>query len=288
MTNAARHLASHEHGARPENSLAGIAAALEEGVDGIEIDVRASADGVPMLLHDATLERTHGDAAAPRGDDAVPRRARSACRRSRRRWQRSPGARMLYIEVKERGLGRAVASAVRDAAGHLVVLGVGVRPCGRRRVPAPRCRRCQSRSTRAAASAARFGYWIALGGAVREGFAAISLDRRMVTRRSSRRRTASGCWCSRGRLMSPGRSEAVIEAGVDGVCGNYPGRISAVIEGCRTGRSGLEGDAERLRDRAHVLVAAAAEVHDDEVVGPSVGAHLQRGARWRGPTRARG
>ncbi len=28
--------------------------------DGLEFDVRASADGVPVLSHDATLERTHG------------------------------------------------------------------------------------------------------------------------------------------------------------------------------------------------------------------------------------
>ncbi|MSP22016.1 MAG: hypothetical protein EXR66_03185 [Dehalococcoidia bacterium] len=48
-------------GASPENSLEGIAAALAEGVDGIEIDVRASNDGAPLLLHDASLERTHVD-----------------------------------------------------------------------------------------------------------------------------------------------------------------------------------------------------------------------------------
>ncbi len=42
----------------PENTLASFAAALEAGVDGIELDVRRSADGVPVIMHDATLDRT--------------------------------------------------------------------------------------------------------------------------------------------------------------------------------------------------------------------------------------
>jgi glycerophosphoryl diester phosphodiesterase len=42
----------------PENSLAAMRAALAvPGCDGLEFDVRESADGVPVLLHDATLER---------------------------------------------------------------------------------------------------------------------------------------------------------------------------------------------------------------------------------------
>ena len=33
------------------------------GCDGVEFDVRASTDGVPILLHDETLERVfHGNA----------------------------------------------------------------------------------------------------------------------------------------------------------------------------------------------------------------------------------
>lgn len=44
-----------------ENSLAGIRAAGEFGVDVVEVDVRRTVDGVPVLLHDRTLGRTsHG------------------------------------------------------------------------------------------------------------------------------------------------------------------------------------------------------------------------------------
>jgi glycerophosphoryl diester phosphodiesterase len=48
-------------GTHPENTLAGIHASLAAGVDAIEIDVRATRDGVLVLMHDETLERTTGD-----------------------------------------------------------------------------------------------------------------------------------------------------------------------------------------------------------------------------------
>ena len=45
----------------PENSLAAMRAALANpGCDGLEFDVQGSAEGVPILLHDATLERVQG------------------------------------------------------------------------------------------------------------------------------------------------------------------------------------------------------------------------------------
>jgi glycerophosphoryl diester phosphodiesterase len=82
-----------DHRVHLENSLDAVLSALDvPGCDGVEFDVRASADGVPVLLHDKTLERTHGrpepvgelpatELAAlgvPRLDavlDALPRRA---------------------------------------------------------------------------------------------------------------------------------------------------------------------------------------------------------------------
>jgi glycerophosphoryl diester phosphodiesterase len=44
----------------PENSIAAFEAALAIGsCDGLEFDVRVSADGIPVICHDETLERTH-------------------------------------------------------------------------------------------------------------------------------------------------------------------------------------------------------------------------------------
>src|SRR5258706_10746745 len=48
----------------PENTIAAFLAALAvPGCDGLEFDVRAAADGVPVVIHDETLARVQGVAA---------------------------------------------------------------------------------------------------------------------------------------------------------------------------------------------------------------------------------
>jgi glycerophosphoryl diester phosphodiesterase len=42
----------------PENTLAAFELAIEQGADGVEFDVRFSRDGVPVVIHDARLDRT--------------------------------------------------------------------------------------------------------------------------------------------------------------------------------------------------------------------------------------
>ncbi len=46
----------------PENTLAAFELALAEGADGIELDVKLSADGRAVVIHDATMNRTTGTA----------------------------------------------------------------------------------------------------------------------------------------------------------------------------------------------------------------------------------
>lgn len=45
-------------GTTPENTLAAFRRAIADGADGAEFDVRATADGVPVVLHDRNLTRT--------------------------------------------------------------------------------------------------------------------------------------------------------------------------------------------------------------------------------------
>ena len=45
----------------PENTLAAVDRALRAGADGVEVDVRLTADGIPVLHHDAHLRRTAND-----------------------------------------------------------------------------------------------------------------------------------------------------------------------------------------------------------------------------------
>ncbi len=42
----------------PENTLASFSLALEQGADGVELDAKLTADGVVVVHHDVTLERT--------------------------------------------------------------------------------------------------------------------------------------------------------------------------------------------------------------------------------------
>jgi glycerophosphoryl diester phosphodiesterase len=42
----------------PENTLPAFEAAVQRGADAVELDVRLTADGAPVVIHDATLDRT--------------------------------------------------------------------------------------------------------------------------------------------------------------------------------------------------------------------------------------
>ncbi len=45
-------------GSAPENTLVSFDLALRQGADGVEFDVQLSSDGVPIVIHDARLDRT--------------------------------------------------------------------------------------------------------------------------------------------------------------------------------------------------------------------------------------
>ena len=100
----------------PENSIAAFTAALAiPACDGLEFDVRASADGVPVVCHDVTLERTHGrpdrvDAltAAALATLGVPTLAEVLATAGRRSF--------LVIELKE-DLGKVVVELLAGARG---------------------------------------------------------------------------------------------------------------------------------------------------------------------------
>ncbi|MFD1824541.1 glycerophosphodiester phosphodiesterase [Mumia zhuanghuii] len=58
----------------PENTLAAVAAAVTNGADAVEVDVQSTRDGVPVIVHDATLARTTDVARhlPRRANDPVP------------------------------------------------------------------------------------------------------------------------------------------------------------------------------------------------------------------------
>ena len=128
-------------GLAPENTLQSFALALEQGADALEFDVRLTADGVPVVLHDPTLGRTCdrneplealSAAALAEADAGYHFSAGGASRpfRGRRigiprvadvleQFPETP----LLIEVKEVRAARPLAGLIRErgAAGRVVV-----------------------------------------------------------------------------------------------------------------------------------------------------------------------
>jgi glycerophosphoryl diester phosphodiesterase len=62
----------------PENTLASFRQASDDGADWIEFDVRLSADGIPIIFHDDTLERTSDGVGPVAGHDLTALRALDA------------------------------------------------------------------------------------------------------------------------------------------------------------------------------------------------------------------
>jgi glycerophosphoryl diester phosphodiesterase len=115
-------------GHAPENTLAGVEAALRLGADAIEIDVHCTADGVPVLIHDETVDRTTNGTGNIHEMTLEQARALDAGAR-----QFVPqffgaqiptladvvdltrGKALLQIEVKQEGIEQRIAEVVRDA-----------------------------------------------------------------------------------------------------------------------------------------------------------------------------
>ncbi len=111
----------------PENTVSAVRDAVARGADGVELDVRAAADGTPVVCHDATVDRvTEGTGAvADRspaelgalsvggGPDGVP--TLEAALRS------IPPDATVCAELKERSVAPAAADALADAGRTVVV-----------------------------------------------------------------------------------------------------------------------------------------------------------------------
>jgi len=121
----------------PENTLAAVRKAIEAGADGCEFDVRASKDGVVVLMHDRTVDRTTNaegkvgeftaaqlqqmDAGSWKGEayagEPVPTLVQVL------RAMKGKGC-TAVVEVKQDGIARPVADAIRTTGmqGETVII----------------------------------------------------------------------------------------------------------------------------------------------------------------------
>jgi glycerophosphoryl diester phosphodiesterase len=109
-------------GHAPENTLAGVRKALDLAADAVEVDVRCTADSVPVLLHDETVDRTTN------GKGAISLMTFAEARRLDAGDERFPGEpipslqdalvlakgrALLVLELKQAGVEEAVLDVVR-------------------------------------------------------------------------------------------------------------------------------------------------------------------------------
>jgi len=142
----------------PENTLAAFDLGIAAGADGLELDVHLSADGVPVVHHDATLDRTTaGSGPLATRTAAELARVDAGCRFAaggsfpfrnqgvgipalRDVLRRYPNARIVVeMKVDSREMGEAVAHEVRlaGAATRVCAAGYGRRSAAAARAALP-------------------------------------------------------------------------------------------------------------------------------------------------------
>ncbi len=226
-------------GTMPENTLAGISAAIADGVDAIEVDVRATADGVPVLLHDSSLQRTTGD---PRELSEVTSAALSELRVADPYDDAGPqpvptlaaalalvdGRCTLVLEVKQAGIEQAIAATVREAAAAascwLWAFDPSVAAAVSEALP-----EVPASLLVGHLDSALDGPESPLQLARGAGFAGVSLHHSLVTAAAVATARGYGLSVYTWTVNDDADIRRVRDAGVDGICGNYPPRIALAL-----------------------------------------------------------
>jgi glycerophosphoryl diester phosphodiesterase len=217
-------------GHAPENTLAGIRKAIELGSEAIEIDVQASADGVPVLMHDPTVDRTTNGSGAVaslsleqlRGLDVsgepIPTLAEVL--------ELTKGKVLLVMEIKQPGIEEHIARVVHDMEALDDVMAWSFFPNALKgmRAAEPKVPRAlliggesMPKWEKIRASAIKLGV---------QGVSIFnpSVDE-TVAEDCRRRSLALYTWTP----DSTREIERLVALGVDGVCSNFPDKIVAVL-----------------------------------------------------------
>lgn len=227
-------------GHAPENTLPSFARAIEMGADFLECDVHLTRDGVPVVIHDAGLERTTNGSGAVRERtwDEIGRLDAGS-------WfggKAHAGARVPPLE--------AVLELARGRCGVLVEIkgGIlqGVEEAVARRIERcdaeswagviasdPRCleriRTISPRTNTALVSGMECA--TPLASARSAGANGLVPEASTVTPKLVSAAAAAGLWVAPWTINDPAAARTMARMGVDGVISNYPDRMQA----CRLG-----------------------------------------------------
>ncbi|MPZ99187.1 MAG: hypothetical protein GEU80_07585 [Dehalococcoidia bacterium] len=251
-------------GSMPENSLAGIRAALAEGAGGVEVDVRATSDGRLVLMHDRSLLRTTGN---PCLIDELPASELSAVmlRDHDRPTEPVPtlsaalgaidGRELLVVDVKQAGIASLLAvelTALRSGAWawtHDESIAAELR----RELPAD----VPVGLIVGPAMLARRGRESVLRLAARLQLDALIVEAALLDARWTAELRRMGMQCHSGSVV---RTEEVLRAarlGVDSVCTDFPRRTLGVLAGmAATGAASSPGLGSEARSGTAVAPPA--------------------------------
>ena len=213
-------------GHAPENTLAGIHKAIELGSEAIEIDVQASSDGVPVLMHDLTVDRTTNGTgeiasltlaelkALETGGEPIPTLAEVL--------ELTKGKVLLVMEIKQPGIEKHVVRVVKEAAAldHVMTWSFYPKALEGMRAAEPRIPSALLLEPSALPN------WRKMRErALAIGAQGVSIFFLGITPEIARDCRLSGlalyCWTAdQEAQMKP-----LADLGVDGICSNYPDRV---------------------------------------------------------------
>ncbi len=217
-------------GHAPENTLAGIRAALEFGVDGIEIDVQASSDGIPVLMHDLTVDRTTNGSgkvalmsleelrALDAGGEPLPTLDEVLAL--------TAGKTLLVIEVKQGGIEEQIAAVVRErhALNDAMVWSFYPRVLEAMRQVEPRLPGALLIAPEALPK------WQAVRErALSIGLQGVSVFHLGISKEIARDSRRSGLSLYAWTPDKESEIRRLLDLGIDGICSNYPDRVVAVL-----------------------------------------------------------
>jgi glycerophosphoryl diester phosphodiesterase len=224
-------------GHAPENTLAGIRAALALGAEAIEIDLHCTADGALVLLHDDSVDRTtegSGDVrtltlAAVQRLDAGARWPDAAFRGEHvptleETLDLTRGKALLVIEIKQAAIEQAVAGCVRrlNATREVMVWTFQPEVVRTMRAVAPEIPCGQTWSAR------RPDVEKMLTTALLGNAQAVEPEHTLVDAELVRAARRSGLRVYTWTPDDPARIAELAAFGVDGICTNFPERVAAL------------------------------------------------------------
>ncbi len=217
-------------GHAPENTLQGVRAAIELGAEAIEIDVQASSDGVPVLMHDSTVDRTtDGEGtvanltleqlrAFDAGGEPVPTLAEVL--------DITKGKVLLVMEIKQPGIEEQVSRVVSgaDAVGEVMSWSFLPKALEGMRAADPRI------PSALLVAAEGVANWPAMRErALSIGAQGVSVFFPGIDERISEDCRRSGLALYSWTADQPEQIAKLIAQDVDGICSNYPDRVVAAL-----------------------------------------------------------